>query len=180
MLKKVFILVAVIIVIFIAVVFMQPSEFHIQRSITIGAVPAEIFSHVNDLHQWHAWSPWTKLDPDAKETFEGGESGLGAIMHWDGNKHVGAGSMTITESKPNEDIRFQLDFLKPMKGTNTAEFTFKPKGNQTLVTWSMSGKSDGFICKAAMLVMNCNKMISDQFDKGLTDLKWIVESGKKS
>jgi len=26
---------------------------------------------VNDFHQWDAWSPWAKLDPDAKITFEG-------------------------------------------------------------------------------------------------------------
>ena len=56
--------------------------------------------------------------------------------------------MTITESRPNELVKLKLDFLKPMKGTNTGEFVFRPEGNQTAVTWSMSGKKN-FVAKAS-------------------------------
>ena len=40
--------------------------------------------------------------------------------------------MTITESRPGELIRFRLEFFKPMKGTNTAEFNLKLDDNQTV------------------------------------------------
>ncbi len=87
--------------------------------------------------------------------------------------------MTIAESRPNELIRFKLEFLKPFKATNTAEFTFKPEGNQTVVSWSMSGKKN-FIFKAISLFMDYDKMIGGQFEKGLADMKSVAEaaSGK--
>ena len=45
-----------------------------------------------------------------------------------------------------------------MTGTSTAEFTFKPEGNQTRVTWSMSGKNN-FIAKAFCLFVSMDKII---------------------
>jgi hypothetical protein len=84
---------------------------------------------VNDFHNWEAWSPWAKLDPAAKATFEGPSAGTGAIFKWAGNKEVGEGSMTITESRPSDLIRIKLEFLRPFEATNSAEFTFKSKYN---------------------------------------------------
>ena len=83
--------------------------------------------------------------------------------------------MMITESRPNELIRFNLEFIKPMAGTSTAEFTFKPEGNQTTVTWSMTGKNN-FIAKAFCMFVSMDKMIGGQFEKGLADLKSVVET----
>ena len=87
-------------------------------------------------------------------------------MSWDGNKKIGAGRMTIMESRPNDLIRFKLEFLKPFKATNTAEFTFKPEGSQTIVTWSMSGKNN-FFFKAFGLFMNCDDMMRQRFRERL-------------
>lgn len=169
------IVVAVIVVVFIAIVAARPSEFRVSRAATIPAPAAVVFTQVNDLHQWNAWSPWARLDPAAKNTFEGPPSGTGAIFRWAGNRNIGEGSMTITESRPNELVRFKLEFLKPFKGTNTAEFTFKPEGNQTVVTWSMSGKSN-FIAKAVGLFMDFEKMVGGQFEQGLANMKSVVEN----
>src|SRR5213075_1996660 len=88
---------------------------------------------------------------------------------------VGEGSMTITESRASELIRFRLDWVKPFAGTSTAEFTFKPQGNQTVVAWSMSGENN-FVCKAVGLFMNCDKMVGGQFEQGLAQLKTIAEA----
>jgi hypothetical protein len=163
---------------FVVVTLMQPDDFRISRSAKMSAPPAVIFAHVNDLHQWEAWSPWVKLDPNAKSSYEGEKVGVGSIYSWDGNNEVGAGSMTITESHPHDLILIKLEFLKPFKATHTGEFTFKPDDGQTLVTWSMYGKNN-FIGKALGLVMNCDKMVGDMFDKGLTSLKGVVESTDK-
>jgi hypothetical protein len=91
-------------------------------------------AQVNDFHNWEAWSPWAKLDPAAKNSFEGPSAGIGAIFKWSGNNEVGEGSMTITESRPSDLIKIKLDFTKPFEATNATEFTFKPEGNQTMVT----------------------------------------------
>lgn len=93
---------------------------------------------------------------------------------WTGNKDIGEGRMTIIESRSNELVRFELEFIKPFKAINTVEFRFQPEGDQTLVTWSMTGKNN-FIGKAIGLVMNCEKMVGGQFDEGLANLRAIVE-----
>jgi len=171
----IFLALAFIAILFIIAIAGQSDEFKVSRSATISALPDKVFPHVNDLHKWEAWSPWAKLDPNAKSTFDGPALGTGSSMAWDGNNKVGSGKMTITDSKPGETIRFQLIFLKPMQATNTAEFTFRPVGGQTVVVWSMAGKNS-FAGKMFGLLMNCDKLCGDQFEKGLASLKTVAEA----
>ncbi|MBI4664316.1 MAG: SRPBCC family protein [Verrucomicrobia bacterium] len=178
-LKKLLLAFVVIVAAFVVVVALQPAAFRVERAATIAAAPAEVFSQVNDFHKWEAWSPWAKLDPAAKNSFEGPASGTGAIFKWSGNHEVGKGSMTILESRPRELIRIRLDFIKPFKDTSTVEFTFKPEGSQTVVTWLMFGENN-FISKAMCLFISIDKMVGGQFEKGLASIKSIVETAATS
>ena len=171
-----FLALAFIAVIFIIVIAGRPDEFVVSRSARISVPSETIFPRVNDLHKWETWSPWAKLDPNAKNSFAGADSGTGAAMAWSGNKKVGAGRMTIIESAPSGLIRIKLEFLKPFKATNTAEFAFRPDGNQTAMTWSMTGKNN-FFFKAFGLFVDCDKMVGKDFEKGLAALKSVVEAG---
>jgi hypothetical protein len=83
-------------------------------------------------------------------------------------------SCTSTESHPTDLIRIKLEFLRPFAATNTAEFTLKPDGEKTALTWSMTGTSK-FMTKAFHLFLNMDKMIGGQFEKGLADIKAIAE-----
>jgi Polyketide cyclase / dehydrase and lipid transport len=173
MLTMILIFVAVIVLLLVIVIATRPAEFRITRSATIPAPPAAIFPHVNDLHLWQAWSPWAKMDPNAKVTFAGPAAGPGASFHWAGNSKVGEGTMNLVESRPSELVRFRLKFQRPFKATNDAEFTFRPVGDQTEVTWAMSGKNN-FMGKAVGLVMDCDKMVGGEFEKGLANLRGVV------
>jgi hypothetical protein len=175
MLMNILIAVIAILAVFAIVIALRPSDFQVARCATIVAPPEAVFPHVNDLHNWEAWSPWLELDPNAKKTYQGPPAGVGASFSWDGNYKVGAGQMTITESRPHELIRFKLDFLRPMKGTNIAEFTFHQDGAQTIVTWSMSGQLN-FVAKIFHLIINCDKMVGSQFEKGLAQLGKVASS----
>ncbi len=166
---------AFIAIILIVVIAGRPDEFTVMRAANISASPEKVFPHVNDFHKWEAWSPWAKMDPSCKNSYAGAASGVGAGFSWDGNKKVGAGRMTIVESAPNTLIRIKLEFLKPFKATNTAGFAFKPEGNQTVVTWSMTGKSN-FFFKVFGLFMDSDKMIGGDFEKGLAAMKSVVET----
>ena len=167
--------IAFIAILFFIVIAGRPDEFTVSRATTILTTPEKVFPHINDLHRWAAWSPWAKLDPNAKNSFEGADSGAGAAMSWSGNRKIGEGRMTITQSQENEWIRFTLEFIKPFKASNTAEFGFKSEGNQTLVTWSMSGKNS-FFFKVFGLFMDCDKMAGRDFEKGLAAMKAVVEA----
>jgi len=164
-----------VVIVFLLIVASRPSDFRISRSAAIAAPPAVVFEHVNDLHKWNAWSPWARMDPNAKNTFVGPPAGVGASFAWAGNSKVGEGRMTITETQPNEQVLIKLEFIKPFVATHGVEFTFKPEGDRTAVTWSMSGRNS-FIGKAIGLVMNCDKMIGGQYEQGLANLKTVVES----
>jgi len=179
MFKNILIGLAVVIVVLVVIVSMQPNTFQVTRTISIKAPPATIFAQVNDLHLWTGWSPWEKLDPALQRTYEGAPSGTGAIYRWNSAKNeVGQGAMTITDSRPGELVGIRLDFLKPFAATNDVAFTFKPEGDETAVTWTMTGQAN-FMCKAMHLVMNMDKMIGGDFEKGLTSLKAVTEAGTR-
>lgn len=158
----------------VVLVSQRPDKFSVSRATTINAPPHAVFEQVNDLHNWEAWSPWAKLDPNAKNSFEGAPLGPGASMSWDGNAKVGAGRMTIVESRQDERIRMKLDFKRPMESTAAVEFAFAETGGATTVTWTMSG-TNNFMAKAMSLFMNCDKMVGGQFEQGLANLKAIAE-----
>jgi len=175
MLKWILAAVAAVVVIFLAVVALQPSDFRIERSATMAAPAPAVFAQVNDLRSWQAWSPWEKIDPQLKRTYEGPQAGTGAAYAWAGNQDVGEGRMTITESRPGERILINLEFFKPFAATNTAEFSFKPAGDDTAVTWSMTGKNN-FLSKAICLFVNMDRMVGGMFEQGLQQMKSVVES----
>ncbi len=178
MVLKILIGVVVIVVVLAVIVALRPSGFRIVRAASISAPPAVVFEQVNDFHKWQAWSPWAKRDPTAKNTFEGAPAGKGSIFSWAGNKEVGEGRMTIAESRPSELIRINLEFFKPFVSTSTAEFTLKPQGDQTLVTWTMDGKNN-YVARAACMFMDMDKMIGGDFEKGLADIKAISEAAAR-
>lgn len=175
MLKKILIALAAIVLIVVVVVALQPSEFRMERSTTIAAPQADVFAQVNDFHKWEAWSPWAKLDPAAKVGFEGPPEGEGMVMTWSGNNEVGEGKMTLTESRPSDLVKTRVDMVKPFEGTSTSDFIFKPEGDQTAVTWSVAAHHN-FIEKALCLVMGGKTMMSDLMEKGLAQMKSVVES----
>lgn len=160
-----------VLAVFVAV---QPSTFRITRVATLSAPAATVFEQVNDLHKWQTWSPWARIEPEARLTFDGPPAGVGASYAWVGKKN-GVGRMTIFESHPSELIKFKLDFEKPFVAHNISEFTFKSEGSQTVVTWSMTGQNN-FISKAFGLIINCDKLVGSQFESGLQNLKAVTET----
>jgi hypothetical protein len=178
MLNIILIALAAIVVALVVVVSLQPSEFRVVRNTTISGPAPAVFAQVNDFHKWEAWNPWGKIDPAMKQAYEGAPAGTGAVYSWIGNREVGEGRMRIIESRPSDLIRINLECFKPFAGNSIAEFTFKPEGNQTAVTWSMTG-TNNFTAKAIHLFMNMDKMIGGQFEKGLAAMKSIVEKTLK-
>jgi hypothetical protein len=174
MYKKLIVALVLAAAVFAIVVAVQPDEFRVERSTTVAAPAGAVFAQVNDFHNWQAWSPWAKLDPAAKATFDGPTAGTGAVFNWSGNDDIGEGRMTLTESRPSEFIRIKLDFLRPMEGTSNIEFGFRPAGDATKVTWAMNGRHT-FIEKAFCLVLNLDRMVGRDFEKGLANLKAVVE-----
>jgi hypothetical protein len=151
----------------------MPATFTVTRSLDIRAPADRIFPHVADFNAWRAWSPYEKRDPAMKRRLSGASSGVGAVYEWNGNRNVGQGRMELLESAPPSRLRIDLQFLKPVKAHNVAEFTFDPHGDSTTVTWAMHGPVT-FLSRVMGLFMNMDKMIGKDFEAGLQNLRAIA------
>lgn len=169
----------IILVVIIAAVLLyaatRPNDFVTTRTADINAPPEAIFPLINDFSRWPSWSPYEKLDPDMKRTLSGAASGKGAAYAWDSNGKAGKGRMEIVNAVPSSLVSLRLDFEKPFRASNSVDFTLKPSGGKTAVTWAMRG-SRPFIAKLMGLFMNFDTLIGRDFEVGLANLKRATET----
>jgi len=151
------------------------STFEVTRSISVAAPPDQIFSLVNDFHQWRQWSPWEDLDPDLQRTYSGADAGVGAHYAWKGNRKAGEGSMEIVGSGP-DGVDVDLTFLKPFKATNRVRLALNPTSQGTDVVWTMTGEQTGLMALFGKLVP-MDRLVGKDFEKGLARLKAAAEAG---
>jgi uncharacterized protein YndB with AHSA1/START domain len=176
MVKKLLVALAVLVALLVVLIVTRPDSFSLERSATVSAPPAIVYGLVADFHQWEGWSPWAKLDPAMRTTYTG--AGVGATYAWEGNGDVGSGKMTFTDLEAPRRVAITLDFLTPIAATNRTELLLAPEGSGTKVTWRMTGKN-GFLSKAAGLVMNMDQLVGKDFEKGLASLKTLAEAAAK-
>jgi hypothetical protein len=166
-----------------AVILLQQDWFAITRSAIINAPPDVVFRQINELRNWEAWSPWAKLDPHAQCAFAGPSAGAGATLEWSGDKKVGAGRVTIVESRPNESVDIKIEIRKPFAASNDMSFTLESEGGapastgRTKVTWTISGRNN-LVAKALNLVVNNDKKVGGQLEQGLSNLDTVIAGGR--
>jgi uncharacterized protein YndB with AHSA1/START domain len=178
MLKLVVIIAALVVVVLGAVVAYaatRPDRMHVARQARIQAPAERIFPLIADFRSWALWSPYEKLDPAMQRHFAGAEKGEGAIYEWAGTGKAGAGRMEITETTPDR-IRIALDFTRPMRTSNVAEFTLVPDGDATRVEWAMDGPAP-LVARVMGLFLDMDKLIGGDFETGLANLKAATERG---
>lgn len=174
MLLKFFRLIFILILLLIIGSIFLPSTYQVKRSLVINASGDQIFEKVNNLKNWPTWTAWTKERfPDMEIGFQGPESGVGAIYHWQGNS-VGKGSLEIIKAEPGQGIWYDLKFGEENKishGSITLEQT--PEGVK--VSWQDSGTFGGNpFNKYFGLAMD--KMMGPDFEMGLNSLKKQLEN----
>jgi uncharacterized protein YndB with AHSA1/START domain len=178
MLRKLLIAIVLVVAVFAGYVAMQPDVYALSRSAVIAAPPDAVFGYLEDFRKWELWSPWAKRDPNAKATFSGEPKGRGAVFEWSGNSEVGAGRMTMMQSRAPGGLTVKLDFTKPYESTSNVTFLLKPEAGGTRVTWSMSGRQT-FLEKAFCLMMGgMDRLVGPDYEKGLANLKAVAEAKK--
>ena len=154
------------------------TAYEVTRSALIPASAEEIFPLVNNFHEWTKWSPWETVDPAMERSYTGSDAGVGARYSWSGNRKAGSGTMEIVNTSEPRDINIRLEFTKPFKSVNPTSFTFAPEEGGTRVTWTMTGENKG-IGKVFALFMNMDKMVGQDFEKGLASLSQAVADRKR-
>lgn len=157
----------------VAVIAMQPSQAHVERSVVMAATPADVFPFAHDLDLWMRWNPWDSYEPTSKKAFSEPRSGVGAWYTWDGEQ-VGSGKMTIAAAVPGESVAYDLHFTSPFEARASVGFTFTPVDGGTRVVWTYDAEQ-GFVSKGFGLLVDMDAMLGADFEKGLAALKPLAE-----
>ena len=174
MLTLILLALAAVVALLLLVAATRPDTFRVTRTAVIKAPAAKIFALIDNLHSFNNWNPYERKDPGVKGSYSGPARGVGAAYAWDSRK-VGAGRMEIIASEAPNKLTMQLDFIKPFKARNTAEFTLQAQGEHlTVVSWAMHGPSP-YLSKLMGLVFNMDTMIGKDFEAGLAHLKALTE-----
>lgn len=151
----------------------SPNEYEISREIVIEAPAPLVFDQVNNHKNRDAWSPWEAMDPNMTKTYEGPESGAGALYKWTGNDSVGTGSLEILESNPSTYIKSELTFTAPWESTSIIEWHFEEVDGGTKAKWVNRGSLPGYMFW--MGADDMDEMMGPDFEKGLAQLKKVSE-----
>lgn len=173
MMLKISLAVAAILVVFLIYVATRPNTFHYEVSDIIDAPVEKVFPFLSDLKKGGEWSPFERVDPNLVKEFVGESDRVGAKLIFKGNKEAGAGSIEITEIALNERVRLRLIMTEPMKAENDIEYSVIDVNGKTKFTWVMSGEV-GFLGKLVNVIIDCEKMIVDQFHRGISNLKTVT------
>lgn len=167
--KRILLVLLVLVLAAVVIGFLMPGSRKIERSVAMGVPAMAIYGQINELKNWPNWSPWYKLDPNAKIVYSEPSSGLNAWYTWESdNKNVGKGKMTIVEVQDNGYIKTKLEFdgMKEAYGY----FRLEPQGESTQVTWGLDaefGNNPIFRLMGPMM----DKMLGETFTQGLTGLE---------
>lgn len=173
--KKIGLGLLVVLVLFLGYVSTRQSKFYYERSGLINAPAEKIFPYLSNFKLGSQWSPYEKIDPNMKKTFTGNDGEVGSIMEFEGNSDAGSGKLEMLSIAPNQLVDIKLTMTKPIFAENLIQYKLTPEGPATRFTWSMSGDG-GFMTKLMTVFIDCEKMVGDQFNAGIANLKTIVEA----
>jgi uncharacterized protein YndB with AHSA1/START domain len=146
--------------------------FRYSRSIMIHAPVEAIMPEIADLQRHGSWSPFAKPDPKMTDVYAG-RPGVGQSRSFEGGRS-GAGRIAIDAVEPNR-ILMTLAMTKPVKATNTVEYTLEPEAGGTRVSWSLFGPMT-LTGRIMGLFIDCEAMCGRMFGEGLEALKRRVEA----
>ncbi len=170
---KLLLLIAIVVGIYVYFRTRQmPEVFVIERSKLINASPNQLKALLADFARDGDWNPFLLSDPELKVEMGTKTSGVGASMAWKGKKS-GAGNSEILVAEAHR-VERSLNMVKPIKAENLVEFTFDLEGDDTRLTWRMSGQMTR-VQKLFNAFVPSDKMIDKAFRQGLDNIAAIFE-----
>lgn len=151
-------------------------EYSVEREIIIDKPSSEVFSYVKYLKNQDNYSTWATMDPAMKKEFKGTDATVGFVAAWESeNPDVGKGEQEITGIEENMRIDYELRFIEPFETKDhTYLITKSVNDSSTSVIWGFDGKMN-YPSNIVMLFMDFDKMLGDDLEGGLRNLKSILE-----
>lgn len=101
---------------------------------------------------------------------------MGFTATWSSNnKSIGSGEQEIKKITPNKRIDIEVRFAKPFKTTHNTYFEVTALDEEeSKVTWCFEG-SKPYPMNLMLLFMNMEKIIGDQLNASLVNMKTAIE-----
>lgn len=169
------VLAAVVVLLMITGLFLK-KEYTVSRAITINKSKTNVFDFIKLLKNQNEYSYWATMDPALRKEFRGTDGASGFVSAWDSDdKNVGKGEQEILKVVDGERIDYVLRFIKPFESVSYASMsTVAVSDTQTRVEWIFNGKMK-YPMNLMLLFMNMEKMIGGDLEKGLSNLKTLME-----
>lgn len=176
--KIVLVFIGLVAILLVAALFI-PTEKVVKRTIIISRNQLETFTYVKNLKNQEKYGVWWKADPNMKITSTGTDGTVGYIHAWKStNEQVGQGQqriIKIVESPNQSRMDIELTFIKPFKSVAPSFMTTEALStNKTRVSWAITSKMP-YPMNLIGAVMNMEKMLGDDLNQGLKNLKVILE-----
>lgn len=174
--KKILIVIGILIAIPLFIAIFTKKDYAVEREISINKPKQEVFDYVKQLRNQDNFSVWARIDPNMKKEYRGTDGTVGFVSAWDSeNDEVGKGEQEIRNIVQGEKIDFELRFIKPFEGVANANMqTVAASANETKVKWGLSSKMS-YPMNFMLLFMDMDKMLGEQLETGLVNLKEIME-----
>lgn len=165
-----------IIVLLLLIGLFLKKDYSISKEVIVNKPKAAVFDYLKFLKNQNKFSVWGSIDPKMKTEFRGTDGTEGFVSAWDSEiKNAGKGEQEILKIVDGERVDYEIRFLKPYKSTSWAYITTTTvNDNQTRVHWEFTGNMK-YPTNLMMLFMNMEKMVGNDLDKGLQNLKIILE-----
>lgn len=174
--KKTLIAIGIIIALLLLIGLFTKKEYQVKKEVTINLPIQQVFDYIKLLKNQDNYSKWNMLDPNMKKSYKGTDGTVGFVSHWESDKEdVGWGEQEIKKIDEGKRIDFELRFIKPFESTSNAFMTTTALSpNQTKVEWGFDGKMV-YPTNLFLLFMDMEKMIGDDLQTGLNNLKKLLE-----
>ena len=171
------VIVLVIVAIPLVLASRKPDSFEVKRVITIAKPRHFVFDYIGLMKNQDNYSVWMMLDPAMVKTFTGVDGEIGFESHWvSKNKKVGEGKQRIIAIEKGKRMDFEIQFIKPWENKANAFMQLEElAANATRVTWAFTGQAN-FGMKVMHVFMNMDKMLGKDLERGLSNLKRILEN----
>ena len=171
--KKVLFVLLMLVVLLAIVPLFLPKTMHVEEEHVFDASIESVYNHYNDLTKFTQFDAWSQMDPDIKINYSSPAIGEGASYKWESqDRNLGTGSMTISESKLNEFVLYDLQF-GDMTGNTTEAIFQRLDDGKTRVIWSFDSGESGYPYQIFNVLMNGT--VKDNLKKGFANLESLLQ-----
>jgi len=176
--KIVYVFLGLVAILLLVALFI-PTTTVVKRSVIISRSQSETFEFVKSLSNQEQYGVWWKDDPKMQISSQGTDGTVGYVHAWKSkNDNVGEGQqriLKIIEGQQKSRMDIELKFIKPFKSVAPSYMSTEMLSkNKTRVSWAITSKMP-YPMNLIGAIMNMEKMLGDDLNQGLKNLKVILE-----